>query len=140
MLPTMYPDITRAASGAPCTYLTMDATDFAWARSTLLVPNPTPTYPYRTTNNKEVTLTVTNGTLNSQIAATATLGWQPVSGAWGASGDSDTGHGVCAGDQAWVFGLTALQGFPSGSFHPNPRGQQVIGKAISAAVSSALGL
>ncbi len=140
VLPTMYPDITRAASGAPCTYLTMDATDFAWARSTLLVPNPTPTYPYRTTNNKEVTLTVTNGTLNSQIAATATLGWQPVSGAWGASGDSDTGHGVCAGDQAWVFGLTALQGFPSGSFHPNPRGQQVIGKAISAAVRGALGL
>ena len=140
VFPTMYPDITRAASGAPCTYLTMDATDFAWARSTLLVPNPAPTYPYRTTANKDVVLAVPNGTLNSQIAATGNLGWRPVSGAWGASGDSDTGHGVCAGDQAWVFGLTALQGFSSGSFHPNPRGQQAIAKAITAAVSAGLGL
>ena len=140
VFPTMYPDITRAASGAPCTYLTMDATDFAWARSTLLVPDPTPTYPYRTTANKDVVLAVPNGTLNSQIASTGNLGWRPVSGAWGASGDSQTGHGVCAGDQAWVFGLTALQGFPSGSFHPNPRGQQAIAKAIAAAVTVALGL
>ncbi|MFM8895049.1 MAG: hypothetical protein ACKOE2_06660 [Actinomycetales bacterium] len=140
VFPTMYPDITRAASGAPCTYLTMDATDFAWARSTLLVPDPTPTYPYRTTANKDVVLAVPNGTLNSQIAATGNLGWRPVAGSWGASGDSQTGHGVCAGDQAWVFGLTALQGFPSGSFHPNPRGQQATAKAISAAVSAALGL
>lgn len=140
VFPTMYPDITRAASGAPCTYLTMDAADFAWARSTLLVPNAPATYPYRTTANKDVILTVPNGTLNSQIAATGNLGWRPVSGAWGASGDSEIGHGVCAGSQAWVFGLTALQGFPSGSFHPNPRGQEAIAKAITASVTAALGL
>jgi len=58
--------------------------------------------------------------------------------AWQATGDSPVGHGVCAGPQAWVFGLTALSGFAPASFHPNPPGQGVAGEAIAAAAAAAL--
>lgn len=138
VLPTLYPDITRAASGGPCTYLTMDAQDFRWARDTLLVPSPGPSYAYTLTTGRTVPLSVAAGTLNSQVVATAGLGWRPVTGAWEASGDSTTGHGVCAGSQAWVFGLTALAGFANASFHPNPAGQRTLGQAIAAAAQAAL--
>ena len=138
VLPTLYPDITRSASGAPCTYLTMDAEDFQWARSTLLLPNPAPTYAYTMTTGRQVPLSVAAGTLNSQLVATSSLGWRPVTGAWQATGDSPVGHGVCAGPQAWVFGLTALSGFAPASFHPNPPGQGVAGEAIAAAAAAAL--
>ena len=66
------------------------------------------------------------------ILATAALGWEPVAGIWGASGESTTGHGVCAGDKSWVFGITTLSGpFASAAFHPNPAGQRSIGRQIA---------
>ncbi len=46
VLPVLYPDITRAADGAPCSYLTIGQKDFAWARDTVLVPAPVNPYPY----------------------------------------------------------------------------------------------
>ena len=48
------------------------------------------------------------------------------------------GHGVCAGSSAWVFPFTGLSGFTSASFHPNPAGQAVLGRAIAAAAGSAI--
>lgn len=126
---TLYPDITRAASGAPCTYLSFTAQTMAWARDTILVPDPQPAFEYRTSAGA-VSLALPNATLNAQVAATSALGWRPALGAWAASGDSPTGHGMCAGTEAWVFGLTALTGFPSASFHPNPTGQQVLAQAL----------
>ena len=134
ILPTMYPDITRAAGGGPCTYLTIGASDFAWARDTQLLPTPGPTYPFTASSGQTVTLSLANGTLNSQIGATGALGWTPVTGSWSSSGDSPTGHGVCAKVDSWVFGLTTFQGFSSASFHPNPKGQQVIGREIAKVV------
>ena len=138
VLPVLYPDLTRNANGAPCTYLTMSQTDFAWARDTMLVPNPGPTYAYPTAQGP-VTLSLAQGTLNAKIAQTGgQLGWAPVTGAWEASGVSPVGHGVCAGTQAWVFGITSLSGFSSASFHPNPTGVAAMGKAIQAALAVAV--
>ena len=137
VLPVMYPDLTRNSNGAPCTYLTLTQGDFAWARDTILVPNPGATYSYASTRGP-VSLSLAQGTLNGQIGRTGgQLGWAPVTGAWEASGTSAVGHGVCAGPQAWVFGVTALSGFSSASFHPNPVGVSVMGKAIAAALSVA---
>jgi lysophospholipase L1-like esterase len=134
VLPTLYPDITRAADGRPCSYFTIPPGDFAWARSTILSPAPPPTYAYRLAGGGVTTLATSQGSLNQQVAATAALpGWAPVTGTWSASGDSPTGHGVCAGEQAWVFGVTTLSGFASASFHPNPMGQSVMADAILAA-------
>lgn len=126
---TPYPDITRAAGGQPCTYLSYTAETMAWARDTILVPDPAPAFDYRTSTGA-VTLALPNATLNAQVAATAGLGWRPALGAWTASGGSRVGHGVCAGQESWVFGVTALAGFPSASFHPNPIGQQVLAQAL----------
>ncbi len=138
VLPTMYPDITRDQVGAPCRYLTLTASDFGWARDTVLLPTPPRPYPYVTVSGATVPLAMDAGSLNQVIAATARIpGWQPVAGTWGASGESAEGHGVCAGDAAWVFGITALSGFPSASFHPNPAGQRVLGRAIHQAASGA---
>lgn len=128
---TMYPDITRNASGAPCTYLTMTPSDFAWARETILTPTPAPNYPYRTTSNQTITFPLANGTLNAQIAATAQIGFRPVTGSWSASGESQTGHGICAGRQSWVLPVN-INGNIRGAFHPNPDGQVAIAKAIEA--------
>ncbi len=134
VLPVMYPDITRAANGASCTYLTLTSGDFAWARDTILLPTPGATYSYSSTRGP-VALSLAQGTLNQRIAQTgATVGWAPVTGTWDASGAGSVGHGVCAGAQAWVFGVTALSGFASASFHPNPVGAAAMGKAITAAV------
>jgi hypothetical protein len=139
VLPVMYPDITRNSNGAPCTYLTLSQGDFAWARDTILVPNPGATYSYASTKGP-VSLSLSQGTLNGQIGRTGgSLGWAPVTGSWDASGTSAMGHGVCAGPQAWVFGVTALSGFSSASFHPNPVGSAVMGKAILAALKVAIG-
>ena len=131
---TPYPDLTRAAGGQPCTYLTYSAETMAWARDTILVPDPAPAFEYRTSAGA-LSLALPNATLNAQVAATAALGWRPAMGAWTASGASPIGHGVCAGSQAWVFGVTALAGFPSASFHPNPTGQQVLAQALVEAAS-----
>jgi lysophospholipase L1-like esterase len=139
VFPTMYPDITRDADGSPCSYLTMTPSDFAWARSTLLVPDPQSPYSYTTTTRGAVPMDLPAGTLNSQIAATqGALGWADIAGTWGASGNSDVGHGVCAGDQAWTFGLISLGPLAAAAFHPNPKGLQVMGKAIAAALSTRL--
>lgn len=130
VLPVMYPDITRAADGSPCSYLSIPSRDFAWARATVLDPTPPSTYSYPTSAGVTVPLAV-GGSLNQQIAATDTLpGWVPVSGSWAASGATPGGHGVCAGTQAWVFGFTGLTGLTGASFHPNPTGQSVIAEAI----------
>lgn len=133
VLPTMYPDITRAANGQPCTYLTFEPQNMAWARDTVLVPTPAPSYTYPSGRRGPVTFALPNGSLNSQIAATTRLGWSPVAGTWSASGDSAVGHGVCAGPQSWAYGLTALSGFASASFHPNPLGQAAAAQQIAAA-------
>lgn len=138
VLPVMYPDLTRNANGAPCTYLTMTMGDFAWARDTVLVPDPGATYSFASTRGP-VTLSLAQGTLNGRIAQTGgQLGWAPVTGAWEASGTGPVGHGVCAGAQAWVFGVTALSGFSSASFHPNPPGAAAMGRAIQAALAAAV--
>lgn len=135
VLPMPYPDITRSAAGGACSYLTIDESDFAWARDTLLTPSAPNPYAYRTNRGLSLALPTSSGTLNGAIFTTATsLGWNPVAGIWGASGDSTTGHGVCAGEAAWVFGLTGFTGFTSGSFHPNVRGQEVIGREIAKAL------
>jgi lysophospholipase L1-like esterase len=135
VLPTLYPDITRAANGQPCSYLTLTPSDFGWARSTMLLPDPPRPYPYVTAAGTTVPLPMDSGSLNQVIAATARIpGWQPVTGTWAASGQSPEGHGVCAGDSAWVFGVTTLAGFGSASFHPNPTGQRVMGRAIAEAI------
>jgi lysophospholipase L1-like esterase len=139
IFPTMYPDITRDANGAPCTYLTMSQSDFAWARATLLVPDPQSPYSYVTTSGATVPMALPAGTLNSQIAATAgALGWSDIAGTWGASGNSEVGHGVCAGSQAWTFGLISLGPLAAAAFHPNPKGLEVMGKAIAAEVGTRL--
>ena len=138
VLPVLYPDITRASDGQPCTYLTLSQSDFGWARDTILQPHPQPAYVYVTTSGAQVSLPLPQGTLNGQIAATAPLlNWRPVMRAWTASGDTAEGHGVCA-DRPWVFGLTALSAMPEASFHPNPEGQQVLGKAIAGAMEIAV--
>ncbi len=139
VFPTMYPDITRNTNGSPCSYLTMNESDFAWARATLLVPDPQSPYSYTTTTGTSVPMPLPAGSLNSQIAATqGTLGWSDIPGTWGASGNSSVGHGVCAGDQAWTFGLISLGPLASAAFHPNPKGLEVMGKAIAAALRQAI--
>jgi lysophospholipase L1-like esterase len=130
---TMYPDITRSADGAPCSYFGMPPSDFRWARDAILVPDPAASYTYTTTQGTPVVLPMPNGTLNSQIAQTQVLGWRPVRGTWSASGMSEIGHGVCAGAESWVIGIN-LNGNTSGAFHPNPTGQRVMADAIFAAL------
>ena len=132
VLPLTYPDITRSAVGQPCTYFTLSRSSFSWARDTILVPQAANPYRFTTLGGSTRDLSTGAGTLNGQILATAALGWNPVAGIWGASGDSDTGHGVCAGSNAWVFGITTLTGpFSSGSFHPNPAGQEMAARQIA---------
>jgi hypothetical protein len=140
VLPTLYPDITRSASGAPCTYLTITDADFAWARDTMLTPSTQNPFPYRTTQGTTVNLTTNAGTLNGTLLTTNRLGWSPAVGTWGASGESTIGRGVCAGAEAWFFGVTGLVGFTSGSFHPNPLGLRAMGKQIASAVAGVLGI
>lgn len=135
VLPMPYPDITRAADGAACTYLSINQADFQWARDTILTPTAPNPYQYQTGRGQSLALPTGSGTLNGAIFGTAgALGWNPIAGIWGASGDSESGHGVCAGDKSWVFGFTGFSGFTSGSFHPNVRGQEVIGREIAKAL------
>jgi len=138
VMPTLYPDITRAATGQPCQYLTITPADFGWARDTTLLPTPPNPYAYTTTDQRTVDLRMAAGSLNQQIAATTRLGWAPITGTWAASGESAEGHGVCAGPAAWAFGLTLLSGFTDASFHPNPTGQRVMARQITAAAETAL--
>lgn len=135
VLPMTYPDITRSAIGQPCSYLTISRSDFAWARDTILVPQAPNPYRFTTFGGSTRDLSTNAGTLNGQIIATSRLGWNPVAGIWGGSGDSTGGHGVCAGSNAWVFGVTTFTGpFASAAFHPNPAGQQFIGRQIARAL------
>ena len=135
VLPMPYPDITRAADGAACTYLSINQADFQWARDTILTPTAPNPYQYQSARGQSLALPTGSGTLNGAIFGTAgALGWSPIAGIWGASGDSESGHGVCAGDKSWVFGFTGFSGFTSGSFHPNVRGQEVIGREIAKAL------
>ena len=139
VLPTLYPDITRAANGAPCSYLTVPAQDFAWAQSTILSPQPPASYAYPLTSGGTANLSVASGSLNQQVASSGRFaGWAPVAGTWSSWATSPEGHGVCAGSASWVFGFTGFTGFPSASFHPNPTGQRVLGTAIAAAAAGAL--
>lgn len=135
VLPMTYPDITRAADGGPCSYLTLSRSDFSWARDTILVPQAPNPYRFTTFTGSTRDLSTARGTLNGQILATSSLGWSPVAGIWGSSGESTTGHGVCAGQDAWIFGLTEIAGpFSSASFHPNPRGQAAMANQIARAL------
>lgn len=135
VLPMTYPDITRAADGAPCSYLTLSRSDFSWARDTILVPQAPDPYRFTTFSGSTRNLSTSRGTLNGQILATTSLGWSPVVGIWGSSGESKLGHGVCAGKDAWVFGLTEIAGpFSSASFHPNPSGQAAMANQIARAL------
>lgn len=139
VVPMLYPDITRAASGAPCSVLGMSRSDFSWARSSMLVPQPGAVVSYTRANGTAVSLPLPNGSLNGQVQATAGLGWHPATGTWDASGSSPVGHGVCAGPQAWAFDVTAaILGQPNAAFHPNPTGQQQVAAALAAAVQAAL--
>jgi lysophospholipase L1-like esterase len=140
VLNTMYPDITRGADGSPCTYLTYRAANMAWARDAILVPVGPPTYAYPSTSRGTVALALPNGTLNQQVGTTDRLRWTPVIGSWAASGDSAVGHGICAGSDAWVFGLSAFSGMDSAAFHPNPTGQRVIAKALTDAMTGAVSI
>lgn len=132
-----YPDITRATNGSICSYLTINRDDFQWARDTILNPTPGNPFTYTTNRNLTVDLTTSAGSLNGQVNTTSALGWQPIMRIWEASGDSTTGHGVCAGSDSWVFGLTGLTGFVSGSFHPNPKGLVNMGKEIYTQIKAA---
>lgn len=136
--PTLYPDITRSRSGEPCSYLTLSRSDFAWARDTILTPSAPNPYAYTLTTGATAPLSTAAGTLNGAINATTRLQWTPIVGTWGASGESAIGRGVCAGSDAWVFGLTGIAGFTSGSFHPNVAGLQSAARQIVAAVSQNL--
>jgi lysophospholipase L1-like esterase len=136
VFPSLYLDITRAADGQPCTYLTISEKDFAWAGTTILNPAPPADYPYALSGGGTVDLSVASGSLNQQLGAAGRLpGWVPVTGTWSASAEAARGHGVCAGDQAWVFGFTGFGAMPSASFHPNPTGQAVMAQAIAATVA-----
>lgn len=126
---TMYPDITRNANGAPCTYLTMTQSDFAWARTTILTPTPPPAYPYQTLQGQTLNFPLTNGSLNAQVANSAQFGFTPVTGTWSASGESPGGHGICAGAESWVIPVN-INGNINGAFHPNPTGQVAMAQAI----------
>ena len=135
VLPTLYPDLTRAASGGICSYLTISATDFGWARDTILVPDPAAPYAYPTSSGSTVRLPLPAGSLNQVLDSTARFGtWTPVTGTWARSGESAIGHGVCAGSEAWVYGATVLQGFSSASFHPNVPGTRELGEALAQAL------
>lgn len=139
VLPTLYPDITRSAAGQPCTYLTIPARDFAWARGTILDPRPVNPYPYPLAGGRTVDLPMASASLNAVVASTAALpGWRPVTGTWAASGESAEGHGVCAGAAAWVYGITALSGFAEASFHPNVPGTAAMARELGRAMARAV--
>lgn len=125
-----YPDLARSQTGEVCSYITITEEDFRWAQDSILNPNPTNPFAYRTTRGATVPLSNSAGSLNGAVANTATLGWQPIMGTWIDTGTEPTGHGVCAGNQSWIFGLTGFSGFTSGSFHPNPLGLAEMGGII----------
>ncbi len=136
VLPTLYPDVARNSNGAICTYLTMTAEDFTWARTSMLNPTPPPSVGYRTSNQGTITLPIASS-LNQQISNTSALGWKPVTGTWTRSGDSPIGHGICAGSQAWVFGVQLGGQMLGAAFHPNPAGQVQLSQAILEAAKAA---
>lgn len=138
VLPTLYPDISRNSNGAMCSYLSMGTQDFTWARAAILNPTPPASVTYATTNQGTKTLPIA-ATLNQQIAATTALGWKPVLQAWSRSGDSAQGHGICAGANAWVWGVQLGGQMIGAAFHPNQPGERQLAAAIVEAAKSALG-
>ena len=138
ILPTLYPDITRAANGSPCSYLSIAPADFAWARDAILDPAASGAYSYTTSSGVQVPMPLPHGTLNSQVLATQSLGWVPIVRTWGASGNSVIGHGVCAGDQAWAYGLISFGQMATAAFHPNPAGLSQMAQAITAELATQL--
>lgn len=125
-----YPDLTRSQTGSVCSYLTITEQDFAWAQGTTLNPSPVNPYVYQTTRGAQVPLDTGAGSLNGAVANTTQLGWVPIMATWSDTGSGPVGHGVCAGNESWFFGLTGFSGFTSGSFHPNPLGQSEMAKII----------
>lgn len=125
-----YPDVTRSQTGSVCTYLTITEADFAWAQGSIVNPSPINPYVYETTRGAQVPLDNGAGSLNGAIANTAQIGWAPIMTTWIDTGSGSIGHGVCAGNESWFFGLTGFSGFTSGSFHPNPLGQSEMAKII----------
>lgn len=125
-----YPDLMRSQSGAVCSYLTISEADFAWAQGSIVNPSPPNPFVYQTTRGVQVPLDNGAGSLNGAIANTAQFGWKPIMATWADTGSSPIGHGVCAGNESWFFGLTGFIGFTSGSFHPNPLGQSEMAKII----------
>ena len=125
-----YPDLTRSQSGSVCRYLTITEQDFAWAQGTILNPSPLNPFVYQTTRGAQVPLDNGAGSLNGAVANTSRLGWVPIMTTWSETGSGPVGHGVCAGNESWFFGLTGFSGFVSGSFHPNPLGQSEMAKII----------
>jgi hypothetical protein len=125
-----YPDLTRSQNGSVCRYLTITEQDFAWAQGTILNPSPLNPFVYQTTRGAQVPLDNGAGSLNGAVANTTQLGWVPIMATWSDTGSGPVGHGVCAGDESWFFGLTGISGFTSGTFHPNPLGQSEMAKII----------
>jgi lysophospholipase L1-like esterase len=125
-----YPDLTRSQTGSVCTYLTITEEDFAWAQDTILNPSLINPYVYETTRGVQVPLDNGAGSLNGAIASTTQFGWKPVMTTWTETGSGPIGHGVCAQNESWFFGLTGFSRFTSGSFHPNPLGQSEMAKII----------
>jgi hypothetical protein len=125
-----YPDLTRSQNGSVCRYLTITEQDFAWAQGTILNPSPLNPFVYQTTRGAQVPLDNGAGSLNGAVANTTQLGWVPIMATWSDTGSGPVGHGVCAGNESWFFGLTGISGFTSGSFHPNPLGQSEMAKII----------
>ncbi|MFA7322923.1 MAG: SGNH/GDSL hydrolase family protein [Candidatus Nanopelagicales bacterium] len=138
VLPTLYPDISRNSDGSICSYLSMNTQDFTWARASILNPAPPPSVPYLTTNQGAKTLPIA-ATLNQQIRNTSSLGWRPVVQTWSKSGDSNIGHGICAGATSWVFGVQLGSEMVGAAFHPNPTGQRELAAAITEAAKPAVG-
>jgi hypothetical protein len=125
-----YPDLTRSQTGSMCRYLTITEQDFGWAQGTILNPSPVNPFVYQTTRGTQVPLDTGAGSLNGAVANTTQLGWVPIMATWSDTGSGPVGHGVCAGNESWFFGLTGFGGFTSGSFHPNPRGQSEMATII----------
>ena len=125
-----YPDLMRSQTGSICSYLTITEADFAWAQGSIVNPSPLNPFVYQTTRGVQVPLDNGAGSLNGAIANTTQIGWKPIMATWTDTGSGPIGHGICAGNESWFFGLTGFSGFTSGSFHPNPLGQSEMAKII----------
>ena len=125
-----YPDLMRSQAGSVCSYLTITEADFAWAQDSIVNPSPLNPFVYQTTRGVQVPLDIGAGSLNGAISNSTQFDWKPIMAIWTDTGSGPIGHGVCAGNESWFFGLTGFSGFTSGSFHPNPLGLGEMAKII----------